>query len=113
MPSASELFAYQKKLNDVRLVCMKYGKVKKAITQGVRAGAGKGVCSAIVNRWILSGVEPDDTDPKELRREFRQHWKPAAAMPQQFINDQQGFEQLLWMDRKNVKEGIFIGGAPI
>src|SRR5687767_4131855 len=109
----SDLFVHQKKVNEVRLVSMQYGKVKKAITQGLRAGAGEGVCSAIVNHWILSGVDFDSDAPKQRRREFRRNWAPSADMPQKFIDDQNSTSQFTWMNRKSVKARIVIDPAAI
>jgi hypothetical protein len=103
--SQNELFLRQQKVNEVRLLSMKYGKVKKAITQGLRGGAGEGVCSAIVNNWILSGVDVDTSAPKQRRREFRQHWAPGEDMPQKFIDDQDSLDQFSWMNRTSAKSG--------
>ncbi len=112
-PIQSELFQRQQRVNEIRLLCMQHGKVKRAITQGLREGAGKGVCSAIVNRWALSGLEQDANDPKKNRRDFRNQWSPGGSMPRQIIDDQNSLDQFGWMERTGITSSVVIDAPTI
>ena len=94
MSTPNELLARQKHAMEINQLCMRYGKVKTRLVQGLRGGAGKGICYAVVERWLQTGLFRDSEAPKKERREFRQQWGPTKPVPPQLVERQKEFADL-------------------
>lgn len=90
----SETFMRLRRAWKVRSLCGRYGKVKMAAVQGLRDGAGAGVCYAAVQRWLQTGLIEDLAEAKKARREYRDQMNEGRAIPQQLIDQQNEFKNV-------------------